>query len=303
MPVLGVDIGGTKIAAGVVTEDARVTAAVTAPTRAQEGYQVSIAQVYGAIGELMSPAVRAIGICAPGPLNPKTGVVLNPPNLFGWHNVPLAEDVSRRFGVPCRVENDANAAGLAETLFGAARGYASVLYVTLSTGIGAGIVLDGRIYHGKNGAAAEGGHVTVDYRSRAVCNCGVRGCIEALASGTAMARRATELINEYPETLLREPVTAEDIGRGVAQGDELALRILDESCEMLGAWLGSMISVLDPGIIVIGGGVARMGEPLFSRLRCIVPRCTINQFAAETPIVPARLADNVGILGAAAVVI
>jgi glucokinase len=301
--VLGVDIGGTKIAAGVVDASARVLRSVVRPTRAAEGCEVSLAQVLATIAEAFTPEIAAIGICAPGPLNPKTGVVLNPPNLHGWRNVPLAEIVSGRFGVPCRVENDANAAGLAETLFGAARGCASVLYMTWSTGIGAGIVLDGKIYYGKNGAAAEGGHVTVDYRSETVCNCGSRGCIEALASGTAMANRARTLLPAYPGTSLAEPVTGESLGVAAAAGDELALRVLDESATMVAAWMGSMISLLDPDIIVVGGGISRIGEPLFARLRREVPARTINQFADQVPIVPAQLAGEVGILGAASVVL
>ncbi|HSB17946.1 MAG TPA: ROK family protein [Bryobacteraceae bacterium] len=288
MSVLGVDIGGTKIAAGTVNDGACVVHGVTVPTRAAEGYDVSIGQVYKAIGECLPAGVRAIGICAPGPLNPKTGVILNPPNLPGWRNVPLANLVGERFGLLCRVENDANAAGLAEARFGAARGFDSVLYVTLSTGIGAGIILDGKVYHGKNGAAAEGGHVTIDWRSGTICNCGTPGCIEALASGSAIAKRGR---------------TPEQIADGVARGDGESLRILDEIASMLGAWMGSMISLLDPDIIVVGGGVSRIGEPLFSRLRRIAPSRTINQFAAGTPIMPAELAENVGIIGAASVVL
>ena len=303
MPVLGVDIGGTKTAAGVVDASARVLCSVTNPTRAAEGFDVSLAQVLATVGELFTPELSAIGICAPGPLNPKTGVVLNPPNVFGWHNVPLAETVERRFGVPCRVENDANAAGLAETLFGAARGCSSVFYMTWSTGIGAGIVLDGKIYYGKNGAAAEGGHVTVDYAGETVCNCGSRGCIEALASGTAMAARARKLLAGYPASALAEPITAERIGMAAAAGDALAGRVLDECAVMVAAWLGSVVSLLDPDIIVIGGGVSRIGEPLFARLRREVPRRTINQFASEIPIVPAQLAGDAGIVGAASVVL
>lgn len=289
--VIGVDIGGTKIAAGRVDERAQVSDEVTLPTLAGEPLEVSLAQVYAAIERCRDVRTAAIGICAPGPLNPKTGVVINPPNLPQWRDVPLARLVSRRFQLPCRVENDANAAGLAEVLFGAARGMESVLYVTLSTGIGAGIVLNGRIYHGKNGAAAEGGHVTIDYRSRAICNCGVPGCIEALASGTAMAARDPR----YP--------TAESIGAGVAAGEPAAVAILDDTCEMLAAWMGSVISLLDPDMIVVGGGVSRIGDPLFSRLRRLVPSRTINQFAAQTPIVPAALAGQVGIIGAAAVML
>lgn len=293
--VLGVDIGGTKIAAGTVTGEAEIVSSGVWPTLAGEGFERSLSQVTAAIAGSLREGVRAIGICAPGPLNPKTGVVLNPPNLPGWVNVPLARLVSERFSLPCRVENDANAAGLAEWRFGAARGAASVFYVTVSTGIGAGIVLDGQIYHGKNGAAAEGGHVTIDWQGEANCGCGLRGCIEGLASGTALAARASRALGR--------PVTPEEVARLAAAGDPQAARLFDETCEMLGAWLGSMVSLLDPDIIVIGGGVSRIGDPLFSRLRAIVPRRTINQFAADTPIVPAALGTEVGVLGAACTVL
>ena len=298
---LGVDVGGTKIAAGRVndraelldnsrTTDSRdaaksaelhlrceprptacalVSKSVRA-TRAEEGFEASLNEIYLAIENELQPAVQAVGICAPGPLNPKTGVVLNPPNLPGWRNIPLAEMVQKRFGLPCRLENDANAAALAETRYGAARGRDSVFYATLGTGIGAGIVFNGKIYHGRNGAAAEGGHVTIDYRSDAICNCGVPGCIEALASGTAIARRG----GTYD---------------------------LDEMATMLGAWLGSIVSLLDPDIIVIGGGISQIGDPLFERLRKVVPARTINQFACEIPIVPAHFGQDCGIIGAATV--
>ncbi len=285
--VVGVDVGGTKIAAGLVNGAAAVLRSTQRPALAGEPLRTSLDQVYAAIQECFTPEVAAIGICAPGPLNPITGVVLNPPNLPYWRNVPLARLVSERFGVACRLENDANAAGLAETMFGAAQGFDSVLYVTLSTGIGTGIILNGRIYHGKNGAAAEGGHVTIDYRSKSVCNCGVPGCIEALASGTAIASRAG--------------ISAERIGAAIRAGEPTALHLLDETAGMLSAWMGSLISLLDPEIIVIGGGVARIGEPLFRLLRERVPSRTINQFAGQTPIVPAALAEDVGVLGAAAV--
>jgi len=207
----------------------------------------------------------------------------------GWINVPLAEEVSRRFALPCRVENDANGAGLAEALLGAGRGHRSVFYATISTGIGTGIILDGKVYHGKNGAAGEGGHVSIDYRSEARCNCGSVGCIEALASGTSIARRAGR--------------SAEELARAAAQGDPAALGLLDETAEMLGAWLASVISLLDPDIVVIGGGVSRIGDPLFDRLRRIVPRRTINPFASSTPIVSAALHQDAGIYGGAAVIL
>lgn len=282
-------MGGTKIAAGLVDDQAKVIRSVTVPTLAQSGFEVSLGQLYRAIGEVITPETRAIGICAPGPLDPRTGTILNPPNLPGWNHVALAGLVSAKFGRRCGVENDGNAMTLAETLFGAARGYSFVFGATLGTGIGAGIVVDGAIYHGSNGWAAEGGHVTIDYRSPVVCNCGVRGCIEALASGPAIAARYG--------------ISCEQLARRANSGESAALAVLDETCQMLAAWLGSVVSLLDPDVIVMGGGVAGIGEPLFSRLRALVPEHTINQAARKLPIVPALLAENAGILGAASVVL
>lgn len=267
--VLGVDIGGTKIATGLVNEHAEVSCVRSVPTLANEGYGVSIRQVWRAIDQSVTGEIEAIGICAPGPLNPKTGMVLNPPNLLGWRDVPLEEMARSKFGLPVRLENDCNAAGLAETRFGAAKGCNSVFYAAIGTGIGSGIILDGKIYHGKNGSAAEGGHVSIDYRSETVCRCGSRGCIEALASGHVLERKAYDL-------------------------NELAVQ--------LGAWLGSVVSLLDPDIIVIGGGVSKIGEPLFERLRAIVPTRTINPHAGDLPIVAARFGAEAGIVGAAAIV-
>jgi len=266
--VLGVDIGATKIATGVVNNQAEVSRTRTVPTLANEGYNVSLRQIWGAIEESLTGDITAIGICAPGPLNPKTGTILNPPNLPGWHNVQLQEMAQIRFGLRVRVENDCNAAGLAEARFGAAKGCRNVFYAAIGTGIGAGIIIDGKIYHGKNGAAGEGGHVSIDYQSETVCRCGSRGCIEALASGHVLERMGGYDLNN------------------------LAIQI--------GAWLGGVVSLLDPDIIVIGGGVARIGEPLFEKLRTIVPGRTVNPYAAELPIVPAKFGVEAGIVGAAA---
>ncbi len=285
MSVLAADIGGTKIAAARIGKDARILERLVVPTRAAEGFEISIVQLESALDACFDDSVTAIGLCSPGPVKPNTGMVLNPPNLPGWRDIPLAARISARYARPCTLENDANAAGLAEARFGAGRGCSSVLYVTLSTGIGTGIILDGKVYHGKNGQAAEGGHTTIDYRGAKVCNCGVAGCIEGLASGTAIARRAGML--------------AEDVGRLAAAGDETANALLDETAEMLSAWLGNMISLLDPDVIVIGGGVSQLGESLFSRLRALTPARSINLFAHQTPIVPAQLGPDAGLLGAA----
>ena len=202
---LGVDIGGTKVAAGLVDVDGTILfqTRVAMPARgsATEGFDAVQSAIEGVFG--VQPEARAnlsgIGICAPGPLDPKTGVILNPPNVPCWKNFPLAAEVQRAFGLSARIDNDGNAAALAEAIWGAGVGYRNVFYATLGTGIGTGIVFDGRIYHGRTGSAAEGGHVTIDYHGP-VCGCGKRGCIEALAAGPAIVRRARERIAASPQS-------------------------------------------------------------------------------------------------------
>ena len=271
MLVLGVDIGGTKIAAGRVNERAEVAAFQTTPTLAAGGLDVSLRQVWKAIESSLTPEVQAISLCAPGPLDPAAGAVINPPNLPGWRNVPLAKLTEEKFRLPVKVENDCNAAAFAESMYGAGRGYSHVFYAAIGTGIGSGIVVDRKIFRGAHGAAAEAGHISIDYRSAVACGCGAAGCIEALASGRVF--------------------------------DDAEEEDLDELVGRLGAWLGGVMSLLDPGVIVIGGGVAQIGEPLFGRLRAVAPRWTVNPYSREIPIVPAELGEASGVIGAAAVLL
>lgn len=289
MAVLGVDIGGTKIAAGLLLPNGDFEDYREVPTLGDQGYAASRAQVDSLIEKMLRPDVQAVGICAPGPLDPLAGVVLNPPNLPGWRDIPLVREMDQRFGLPCRLENDANAAALAEARFGAGRGYDPVFYATLSTGIGTGVVIDGKVFHGARGAAAEGGHVSIDYRSETVCQCGVRGCIEALASGTAILRRARlaglDVENASQLAMLEEPA---------------AKSLLDETLCMLAAWLGAMITLFDPGIVVLGGGVTNLGDSLFVPLRQRTPAFTLNPHVGGIPILPAALGRNCGVIGAAA---
>jgi glucokinase len=207
---LGVDIGGTKVAAGLVDSSGSILYHTRVPMPSRGTPEAAFAAVQSAINSVFTARpesktnLAGIGICAPGPLNPQTGVIVNPPNLPCWRNFPLAGEVHRAFGFSARVDNDGNAAGLAEAIWGAGVGYRNVFYGTLGTGIGAGIIFDRRIYHGRTGAAAEGGHVTIDYRGPR-CGCGKRGCIEALASGPAIARRAREKMAVAARESLAQP--------------------------------------------------------------------------------------------------
>lgn len=311
---LGVDVGGTKIAGGLVTSQGRLVKSVVIPTRAEDGVKTSFKQVQRVIERLVSAAggnenVRGIGLCSPGALDRRTGLVINAPNLPGWEKLHLARELERKFDLPARVENDANTAGLAEALYGAGVGYRDMFYVTVSTGIGTGIIIDGKIYHGTQGVAGEGGHVSIDYRSPYRCSCGTLGCIEVLASGPAMARRARvrleqeHAISSLLRTLTRGNlalITPEMIEKAAAAGDPIAKDVLDETGFYLGVWLGGMISLLDPGAIVIGGGVARIGKPLFDKVRETLVQYTLNpKMAEKIPVLPAKLQEHVGVYGAA----
>jgi glucokinase len=249
-----------------------------------------------------------IGICSPGPLDPATGVVINPPNLPCWRNFPLAAEVANIYNVPVRVDNDGNAAALAETVWGAGRGYKYVFYTCIGTGIGTGIVIDGRIYHGHTGAAAEGGHCSIDYRGPR-CACGKPGCIEVYASGPSIARRArARLVAEAgsKSAMLElaggnvEAVTTSIVGQAYAGGDAIAKEILVATVELLTFWLSNIVDLLDPDVLIVGGGVATMLEPFFGEIRERLPRLSVNPRSREIPLVPACYGEDSGIAGGAA---
>jgi len=299
-----------------VTLKGQLVESLIVPTHAEKGFKASYGQIVHLIERLIKRAggkehIAGVGVCAPGPLNPKAGIVINPPNLAGWRNIRLARSLESHFHLPAKLENDANAAGLAEVLFGAAVGYRDVFYVTVSTGIGTGVIINKKIYHGKNGVGGEGGHVSIDYRSPYRCGCGTLGCIEALAAGPAMARRARVALEQEHSrpSLLRElsdgdlrKITPVMIQEAARKGDDLAKFIIDETGFFLGAWLAGMMSLFDPEAIIIGGGVAQIGKPLFEKIRQTMPHYTINRrFVEKLPILPAKLQKNVGVYGAASV--
>jgi glucokinase len=305
---IGVDIGGTKVAAGLVNARGDICHKTRVPMVATGDAATGFAAVRSAVEAIFSesPDARAnlggIGICSPGPLDPKTGVVLNPPNVPCWRNFPLADETARAFGVPARLDNDGNAAGLAEALWGAGAGYANVFYATLGTGIGSGIVFDKRIYHGRTGSAAEGGHVTIDYHGPK-CGCGKRGCIEALCSGPAIAARARAAVQDGSRMAElaggRDQIRPEHIAQAYDEGDPAAIAVLEETAELLTVWLGNVVDLLEPDVIVVGGGMARMMQPFFERMSARLPQWSINQRSGEIPLVIARYGADAGIAGAA----
>jgi glucokinase len=311
---VGVDIGGTKVAAGLVDPNGEIGKQTRVPMISDASAEEGLSAVLQAIAQILpsealpigDAQVSGIGICAPGPLDPKTGVILNPPNVPCWRNFPLAEEVRKAYRVPVHVDNDANAAALAEARWGAGRGYPSVFYATIGTGIGTGIIFDGHIFHGRTGSAGEGGHVSIDYRGPP-CKCGKPGCIEIFASGTAIGKRARqELAAGCKSSMLElaggnlDAVTGEIVGKAFVASDPLATEILSSTADMVALWLGNMIDLFDPHVIVIGGGAAALLQPFFEQLRQRIPKLTVNPRSAEVPIVSSRYGADSGIAGGAA---
>jgi glucokinase len=312
--VVGVDIGGTKVAAGLVGRNGEVKTQTRTPMVANGEAGDGLAAVVSAIDRLFAldakarTLIRGIGICAPGPLDSKTGYVINPPNLPCWRNFPLAAEVEAVYGVPVKVENDANAAALAEAYWGAGRGYRHIFYAGIGTGIGTGIVFEGCIYGGRTGAAAEGGHMSIDYRGPS-CGCGKPGCIEALAAGPAIARKArAKLASEKgPRSIILdlangniEAVTSEMVGQAYSAGDLLAKQTLQETVELLSLWLSNIVDLLEPDVIIIGGGVATMLGPFFGDISKWLAEYCINSRCQEIPLLKTHYGPNAGIAGGAA---
>jgi glucokinase len=311
--LIGVDVGGTKVAAGLVDDAGRISCQTRVPMVANDaaaGLAAVIAAIRAVRGGIQTTgvagAIGGIGICAPGPLDPRSGVVINPPNIPGWRNFPLAAEVGKICELPVKVDNDGNAAALAEALWGEGRGFRNVFCATVGTGVGTGIVFDGKIYHGRTGAAAEGGHNTIDYRGPR-CGCGKLGCIEALASGPAIARRARERVARGEASAMLElaggsadRITTEMVGKAYGAGDAAATEVLRETAFYLAVWLGNIIDLLEPDVMIIGGGAGAMMRPFFSEIQELFSSWCVNTHAREIPLLAAHYGADAGIAGGAA---
>lgn len=307
-----VDLGGSKIVSVVadaqgriLSRDLRETPAAKAPEPVIEAVLESLHRVIAGAGKRASQ-IAGIGLGAPGISSPETGVVSTPPNLPGWQEVPLRDIVARKMGLPTRLINDANAAALGELLFGAARGARNFIYITISTGIGGGIVIDGKLYFGASGAAGEVGHMTiVDDGPR--CTCGNRGCWEQMASGTALAREARKRIGEGTATIILDiaggdiaRVTAETVSQALMRGDTLAKELVSRTSYYLGVGFATLINVFNPELIVIGGGLANIGDKLLDPAYREAGERVFKESFRAVRFVPAELGADSGVLGAAA---
>ncbi|MGH7483900.1 MAG: ROK family protein [Longimicrobiales bacterium] len=317
--VVGVDLGGTNIVVGVLPLDGGngdVLALRSMSTEPQRGAKFVVDRIVGMIDEAIERVlaehggeradVAGVGIGSPGPLNRATGTIINTPNL-GWRNFPLRDLVSNAVGLPATLDNDANCATYGEWWVGAGRHVSTLVGLTLGTGIGGGIVLDGRIFHGITDSAGEIGHMTIDSTGRK-CKCGNYGCLEAYCSGPAIALRAVEGIEAGAESLLPdlvqgrlEEITAATVYEGVVLGDPYANEVMRETAKLLATGIGNIINVLNPEMIVIAGGVTRAGDHLFVPLRAEVRRRAFRSSEEACEILPATLQGTAGVIGAAGV--
>jgi len=297
--VLGIDIGGTNLVVGCVAEDgSTLQALATAPTHAEAGASdvvdrlVALAQECSARTEREVPGaeILGVGVGAPGPLDTKSGIVLLTPNL-GWVNLPLRQIIRDRLGLPAELDNDANCAVLGEWCIG--------------TGVGGGLILDGRLYHGASDVAGEIGHTTIDTEGRR-CKCGNYGCLEAYASGPNIAMRAIEAMQAGAETRLpsyvggdTSKITAQTVYEAAHDGDELALEVVNDTAKFLGAGVSNLLNVFNPEVVVICGGVTLAGDHLFIPLRRETARRAFKPAVAACRIVPGELVGTAGVYGAA----
>ena len=311
--VLGIDIGGTNLVAGAVSTDGtELLGLETEPTRPETGADDVIARILAQAGRVRrvvqetrpGAEVIGVGIGSPGPLDTRTGVVLLTPNL-GWVEMPLRDRIGDGLGLPAALDNDANCAVLGEAWVGAARGARQAVGITLGTGIGGGLILDGKLYHGASDVAGEIGHMTIDANGRR-CKCGNYGCLEAYASGPAIARRAVEALAAGAESGLAdyvdgdlERVTAQTVYQAAHDGDPLALEVVNETAKVLGAGVANILNVFNPDVVVICGGVTQAGDKLFVPLRREVAQRAFRPAVTACRIVPGELPGTAGVMGAA----
>ncbi len=317
--VIGVDLGGTNISVGVLPidgGDGEVLALKNEPTESERGAKYVVDKIVLLIEEARAEVVAkhggtrsdfaGIGIGAPGPLNRATGTVIQSPNL-GWRNFPLRDLIANAVNLPAVLDNDANCATYGEWWLGAGRNVDTLIGLTLGTGIGGGIVLNGEIFHGVSDAAGEIGHMTIEANGRK-CPCGNYGCLEAYASGPAIARRAIEGLEAGTESILTdlvgdklEDITAATVYEAVINGDQYANEVMRETAKFLGAGVANVINIFNPEMIVISGGVTKAGDHLFVPLRSEVRRRAFKSALDACQITAAQLPGTAGVIGAAGV--
>lgn len=312
MSIIGIDIGGTNIKSVLIDPEGNILDRLSLPTLAEGGPEAVIAQLHASIEQLTAHHPRAaltgIGIGAPGSVDFDRGMILHPPNLPGWEEVPLVRLINDRWHAPVLIDNDANCAALGEAYFGAGTQADHFIGLTLGTGVGSGIVINRKIFHGEKGYGGEFGHTSIDYNGPA-CGCGNFGCIEAYIGNSFLVEHARAYIHHHPESILYETVqrhpemlTPKEISVAAAAGDSTAHEILYEAGYKLGIAVSNTANLLDITTFIVGGGVAAAGKPLFDGISEAANARVIKVHRGTVHILPAALGNDAGMLGAASLI-
>lgn len=305
---VGIDVGGTNIKVALVDKLGNIVYSDTVPTRAEMGYEYTISNMKKAISDLITQAkvskddISGIGFGFPGQIDCDNGVVLLAPNIPGWVNIPIAEIIEKEFSIPVKVDNDVRCAALAELNYGAGKGTKNLVCITVGTGIGSGIIINGKIVRGASNVAGEIGHIKLQMKGGPLCGCGDTGCLEAFASGPAIVAMAQEYIAGGKSTKYRElanpDITPYIVSEAAKQGDVVAKRIFETIGEYIGIGLVSVINLLNPEKIVIGGGVADAGDLLFNPIKRTIADRAMPIQAKAVQVVHAQLGNTAGVIGA-----
>ncbi len=303
--VLAADIGGTNTRMAIVNENGDILTLLKKSTYCKEGRDEMIKFIISFAGEtienskLQKEEILGMGIGFPGPLNARTGTIFNPPNLIGWDSVPLRDILEKELRVPVTIENDANAAALGEWWKGAGSGTSSLFCITLGTGVGGGIIMDGKVWHGVSSIAGEIGHTTV-IRDGIKCTCGNIGCLEAYACSGGILKRVNDALLKERDSDGEQPFTdLKQVGQIVMRGNETVLNVIKETGVILGIAIANVANLLNPEMVVLFGGITNLGESLLGPLKEEVKRRAFKKATESLRIELSQLGDNSGILGAA----
>ena len=310
--VIGVDLGGTKIYTALAKNNGELLAEVKILTEAAGGLKHVVRRIVHTVEQVKKQSginnrLACLGIGAPGFLDPEKGTVHQAPNL-GWFDVPLKKILEEALHLPVVIDNDANLAALGERIFGAAQGVDDMVYVTVGTGIGGGLVLGGKLYSGTSFSAGEIGHLTIDPDGY-LCSCGNRGCLEAHASGTAIVRLARELVERGQGQGIiqvaggKDKITAQCVSLAAATGDEEALMVLTQTGKSLGIGLANIINLLNPALILLGGGVMQAGKLFWEAMEGEINKRALLVARQQVQVIPAALGQRSGLMGAIALAI
>ncbi len=309
--VIGVDLGGTSIKFGIVSDSGKLIKKNSFKTEAEKGPKTVLENIKKGIHSFIADKkykIVGIGIGCPGVVTPGKGIVENPPNLPGWNKVNVGNIISQEFDKQVFVDNDANAAAIGELIFGSGKRYNSFIMVTLGTGVGGGIIINNKIYHGDKGAAGEIGHISIDYNGPK-CNCGSYGCIEAYAGNQYLKERVRNELKNHPESEIWKliendlsKVSPRNIQYAAELGDAYAKSVITELGVRLGSAFASLCNVLDISVFIIGGGLAGFGKPLFDSMEKTTIKRVLSPIKSRVKILPAKLKNDAGIKGASALV-